>query len=197
MVSSLKDALLGAGLKAPEPKIRKPKPNRGPRHQAKSHKPGPKAAQGQTANQKPTKLTDEEFSLAAAYKARTSQEQRERDLAKRKKEAAAKARKERIAKVLELIEGKVLNDEKAEESRYFEYSKKIRRIYVTPEQQAALNAGELGVVQNKGTYKLVPVDVARAVLEAAPEFLALLVDPNEPTEELNPETDLEPAPPAS
>ncbi len=182
MVSSLKDALLGAGVKAPDPKPKKARTHAGKRHEGK-----PKLqakSKGRPAQHRPAAkpLTDEEFSLAAAYKARTSQEQRERDLAKRKKEAAAKARRERVAKVVSLIDGKVLNNPDAEESRYFEYSKKIRRIYVTVEQQDAINQGQLGVVQHKGTYKLVLAEVAREVAKVAPEFLALLVDPEEQAE---------------
>lgn len=192
MVSSLKDALLGAGVKAPEPKPKQARPNTGQRHDGKPRRKGPRPAKPPQDKPASKPLSDEEFSLAAAYKARTSQEQRERDLAKRKKEAEAKARRERLAKVLALIEGKVLNDADAEESRYFEYSRKIRRIYVTPEQQEALNAGQLGVVQNKGTYKLVPADVARDVAKVAPEFLALLVDPSDTAEPLDPSADSAP-----
>lgn len=183
MVSSLKDALLGAGLKAPEPKKKPQKPHR----PTQAGKPKPNAS----AKSKPKRpkldakalQSDENVSLAAAYKARTAQEQRERDLAKRKKQAEAKAKRERIQAVLKLIEGKTLNREDAEESRYFEYARKIRRVYVTAEQQEQLNSGELGVVQSKGRYYIVAAAIAKAVQEAAPEFLALLQAPENGTEE--------------
>ncbi len=189
MVSSLKDALLGAGLKAPEPKKKHQKPIR-PVHAGK-----PKSGTSAKPKPKRPKLDakalqcDENVSLAAAYKARTAQEQRERDLAKRKKEAEAKAKRERIQAVLKLIDGKALNRDDAEESRYFEYARKIRRVYVTAEQQEQLNAGELGVVQSKGRYYIVAAEVAKAVQEAAPEFLALLQVPEDGTAKPEPVPD--------
>jgi uncharacterized protein YaiL (DUF2058 family) len=45
-------------------------------------------------------------------------------------------------------------------------------------QLAALNAGELGVVQQGGRYLLVSRDIAEQVRDIDPHQLALLVDPN-------------------
>ena len=178
MVSSLKDALLGVGFKAPEPKAKPvhkgPKP---PHHKSKSPAKKPKKPAKAPKPSAKDLMEDENLSLAAAYKARSSQEQRERDLAKRKKEQEAAAKRARLEKVRALIEGKALNVADAEESRYFEYARKIRRIYVTAEQQQGLNEGRLGVVQLKGSYTLVVAEIAREVQAVAPELVALLQAP--------------------
>ena len=51
-----------------------------------------------------------------------------------------------------MLEGKALNLADAEHVRHFEYGGKIKRVHVTPEQLAALNRGELGVLQQDGRY---------------------------------------------
>jgi len=62
-----------------------------------------------------------------------------------------------------LLEGKSLNDAGAEIARHFNYGGKIKRVYVTADQLKALNAGELGVLQQNGRYLL----VTAAVLDEA------------------------------
>jgi uncharacterized protein YaiL (DUF2058 family) len=51
-------------------------------------------------------------------------------------------------------------------------------VYVDAAQLAALNAGELGVVQQGGRYLVVEKTVIEELRGIAPEFIALLVDPN-------------------
>jgi uncharacterized protein YaiL (DUF2058 family) len=78
----------------------------------------------------------------------------------------------------ELIAGKGLNAADAEFVRHFEYGGKIKRIHVTADQLKALNAGELGVLQQDGRYLLV---TAALLAEAEAIFapaVALKVDPN-------------------
>lgn len=193
MVSSLKDALLQAGLKPapkPEPEARQ-RPEHGRPAGGKARQFGqgrPKAGQPQSgkpaAHGKPRKprvdpqaLVDaEQVSLAAAYKARQQAEQREQAQAKREREAAAAAKRARQAAAEKLLEGQSLNLAEAEDSRYFEYGRKIRRLYVTPEQNQALTDGQLGIVQMKGRFHLVSADTARAIRDAAPEYFALLLE---------------------
>jgi uncharacterized protein YaiL (DUF2058 family) len=62
--------------------------------------------------------------------------------------------------------------------RNFEYGGKIRRVHVDAAQLAALNAGELGVVQQAGRYLLVTRAIAEQVRAIDAHLLALLVDPN-------------------
>jgi len=71
----------------------------------------------------------------------------------------------------------------AEIARHFEYGGKIKRIYVTEAQLKALNAGELGVVQNDGRYVLVDAaTLAQAEGIFAPA-VALKIDPNAPAQD--------------
>ena len=121
--------------------------------------------------------------LAKAYAIRAQKEKDERIEAERLKQEQARLRREAKARVEELLKDKSLNDPNAEIARHFPYGGKIKRIYVNAEQLKALNAGELGVVQQNGRYLLVTSDVlaeAEAIFAAA---VALKVDPNATAEE--------------
>ena len=193
MTNSLRDQLLGLGFKtAPKPE-RKPEhkpaaktpsqdePRRGgkPVHADKrsARKPGPPA----TASHKPAQQkarTREDIDLAKAYAIRAQREKDERIEAERLKQEEARKRREAKAKLAEFIAGKGLNAVDAEFVRHFEYGGKIKRIHVTADQLKALNAGELGVLQQDGRYLLV---TAALLAEAEAIFapaVALKVDPN-------------------
>ena len=99
------------------------------------------------------------------------------------KQEEARLRREAKAKLEAFLKDKALNDAEADIARHFPYGGKIKRIYVNAEQLKALNAGELGVVQQNGRYLLVTSDVlaeAEAIFAAA---VALKVDPNATAEE--------------
>src|SRR5574343_838791 len=171
MSDSLKDQLLGLGFKpAPKPE-RRPTPKPSP-HPARS---GSKAGHGRG---KP-RPSAEEMDLAKAFALRSAQEKREREQAEREKQEKALAKKQAKEAVARLLEGKALNSESAEIARHFMYGGKIKRVYVTPEQLTALNAGELGVVQFNGRYCLVSKDVTLAVRDLLPALVALYCDGNE------------------
>ena len=171
MSDSLKDQLLGLGFKpAPKPE-RRPTPKPSP-HPARS---GSKAGHGRG---KP-RPSAEEMDLAKAFALRSAQEKREREQAEREKQEKALAKKQAKEAVARLLEGKALNSESAEIARHFMYGGKIKRVYVTPEQLTALNAGELGVVQFNGRYCLVPKDVALALRDLLPALVALYCDGSE------------------
>jgi uncharacterized protein YaiL (DUF2058 family) len=68
-----------------------------------------------------------------------------------------------------------LNKAEADLVRNFEYAGKIRRIHVDAAQLAALNAGELGVVQHAGRYLLVSRETAEQLREIDAGHVALLV----------------------
>jgi uncharacterized protein YaiL (DUF2058 family) len=207
MTDSLRDQLLGLGFKpAPKPE-RKPehkpehrprqgkphagKPNPGkpsagkpshaqPRHGRQGGPQGGKPAQAQGA-QKPR--SREDIDLAKAYAIRAQREKDERIEAERLKQEEARLRREARAKLDELLKDKGLNDPAAEIARHFPYGGKIKRIYVTADQLKALNAGELGVVQQNGRYLLV---TAALLAEAEAVFapcVALKVDPDAPAED--------------
>lgn len=173
MSDSLKDQLLGLGFKpAPKPERRPaPKPSSRPTRS------GPQAGQG---HGKPlAKSNSEEMDLAKAFALRNAQEKREREQAEREKQEKALAKKQAKEAVARLLEGKALNSETADIARHFMYGGKIKRVYVTPDQLTALNAGELGLVQFNGRYCLVSKDITLAVRELLPALVALYCDGNE------------------
>ena len=193
MITTLRDQLLGLGFKdAPKPE-RKPdkKPMHGKPAQGEQRrggkpvrpdnrpprKPGPQAASPQKpAQNKPR--TREDIDLAKAYAIRAQREKDERIEAERLKQEEARKRREAKAALAELIAGKGLNAADAEHVRHFEYGGKIKRIHVTADQLKALNAGELGVLQQDGRYLLVSAELlAQAEAIFAPA-VALKVDPN-------------------
>lgn len=168
MSDSLKDQLLGLGFKpAPESK-RRP----APKHPSRS---GSNAGPDRGKPRSSAAGMD----LAKAFALRGAQEKREREQAEREKQEKALAKKQAKAAAARLLEGRVLNSDVAEIARHFMYGGKIKRVYVTPEQLVALNAGQLGVVQFNGRYCLVGKDTALAVRELLPSLVALYCDGSE------------------
>jgi uncharacterized protein YaiL (DUF2058 family) len=108
---------------------------------------------------------------------RAQTEAGERKRAEQEAAEQARLRRERKQKIQQLLAGNTLNKADADQPRNFEYGGKIRRIYVDAAQLAALNAGELGVVQQGGRYVLVNRDIAEQVKAIDARQLALLVDP--------------------
>ena len=139
--------------------------------------PGPAAAR---AGQPKPARSREEMDLAKAYAIRAQKEKDERIEAERLKQEEARLRREAKAKVDELLKGKSLNDAAADIARHFPYGGKIKRIHVNAEQLKALNAGELGVVQQNGRYVLVASAVLTEAEALFPACVALKVDPDAP-----------------
>lgn len=195
MSDTLRDQLLGLGFK-PVPKPA-PKPAARPPHKAKG-RPERERPQGRKADgrsegaqrksgdargrggNKPR--SREDIDLAKAYAIRAQREKDERIEAERVKQEEARLRREARAKLAALVQGKALNREEADIARHFEYGGKIKRIYVTSEQLQALNAGELGVLQNNGRYLLVAAAVLAEAEAVFAPAVALKVDPDAPAE---------------
>ena len=179
MTDSLRDQLLGLGFKpvpkpAPKPKQAVPaskgKQGHVPRRDGKGAPPKRKSQSG-------------EMDLGKAYAMRAEKEKADRIEAERQRQEEARLRREAREKLATFLEGKSLNAVDAEIARHFDYGGKIKRIYVNEAQLKALNAGELGVVQNNGRYLLVEAAVlaqAEAVFAAA---VALKVDPDAPAQD--------------
>ena len=169
MSESLRDQLLKSGLAKPvreEPRGNQSKPRQTGKPHGNAGRPAaPRREQG-------------EIDLAKAYAIRAQNEAGERKRAQQAAEEAARLRRERKQKIQQLLDGVVLNKADTELVRNFEYGGKIRRIHVDAAQLAALNAGELGVVQQAGRYLLVTRDIAEQVRAIDAHQLALLVDPH-------------------
>lgn len=121
---------------------------------------------------------DGEIDLAKAYAIRAQTDATERRRLEAEAAELARVRKEKKRKVEELLKGKALNLADADQVRHFPYGEKIRRVHVDAAQLVAINAGELGVVQQGGRYLVVDKAVITELQTLAPEFIALLVDPN-------------------
>ena len=187
MSDSLRDQLLGLGFK-PAPKPER-KPERKPQHAAGKPPHGAKPQHGKPAHKggkphaRPPAKSREDIDLAKAYAIRAQKEKDERIEAERLKQEEARKRREAKAALATFLEGKGINDANAEIARHFEYGGKIKRIYVNEAQLKALNAGELGVVQQDGRYLLVDAaTLAHAEALFAPA-IALKVDPNAPAQD--------------
>ena len=168
MSESLRDQLLKSGLVKQIREEKRGNDARGrPSGKPQGHggKPAPRRSQ-------------EEIDLAKAYAIRAQTEANERKRAQQEAEEQARLRRERKQKIQQLLDGKALNKAETELVRNFEYGGKIRRIHVDAAQLSALNAGELGVVQQAGRYLLVAREIAEQVRAIDAHLLALLVDPD-------------------
>lgn len=181
MADSLRDLLLKSGIvkqvydnkpKAPPQVARPPYKGNKPAHGASKASPSQKSA-------RPPRENNGEMDLAKAYAIRAQTEASERKRIEQEAAEVARLRRERKAKIQQLLEGNVLNKAEADQPRNFEYGGKIRRVHVDEAQLAALNSGELGVVQQAGRYFLVTRDIAEQVRAIDAHQLALLVDPGQ------------------
>ncbi|HEX7991736.1 MAG TPA: DUF2058 family protein [Stenotrophomonas sp.] len=193
MSDNIRDQLLGLGFKpAPKPE-RKPEVRRDGRPQGKpgqgrpqqagnkpAHAGKPGQGRPQSGPRKPR--SQEDIDLAKAYAIRAQKEKDERIQAEQAKQEEARLRREARAKLDELIKDKGLNDPNADIARHFPYGGKIKRVYVNAEQLKALNAGELGVLQQNGRYLLVTAEVLAQAEQVFAQSVALKVDPNAPAD---------------
>ncbi len=196
MSLSLRDQLAQLGFKQskPEPKDAARKPGAGARAEqagrrgerrggpagkgpAEQNAGGRPARSGKPAGARPPRA---EMDLGKAYALRAQKEKEERIAAERERQEAARLRREARAALAAFLAGKTLNVADAEIARHFEYGGKIKRIYVTAEQLRALNAGELGVLQNDGRYLLVDAATLAEAERIFAPAVALKVDPNAP-----------------
>ncbi len=165
-----------AGKGAPSPRPQDGKAAGKPRTSPGS-RPAPHAERGPRRSGRGS-----EMDLGKAYALRAQKEKDERIEAERQKQEAARLRREARARLAEYLRDKALNAADAELTRHFEYGGKIKRVHVTAEQLKALNAGELGVVQNEGRYLLVTAAVLAEAQQLFAPAIALKVDPDAPAE---------------
>jgi Uncharacterized protein conserved in bacteria len=179
MADSLRDQLLKSGIVKQVQTNRAADRSRDDRRSA-SPPPG-KPARGKShapsQASRPPRQSQEDIDLAKAYAIRAQTEASERKRAEQEVAEQARLRRERKLKIQQLLDGKTLNKAEADQPRNFEYGGKIRRVHVDAAQLTALNAGELGVVQQGGRYLLVSREIAEQVRNIDARQLALLVDP--------------------
>ncbi|MDX1433848.1 MAG: DUF2058 family protein [Gammaproteobacteria bacterium] len=78
------------------------------------------------------------------------------------------ANQARRAQIARLLEEHALKSEQQDIPYHFIRGKRIKRIYVSAEQRAALVAGEIVVVALEGSHYLLATDAAQQLLEIAP-----------------------------
>jgi|SRR5690348_1767591 uncharacterized protein YaiL (DUF2058 family) len=172
MADSLRDQLLKSGI------VKQVQQDRSREQKRPVSQPSGKTARKSgKPPARPTGQSQQDIDLAKAYAIRAQTEARERKRIEQEAAEQARLRRERKLKIQQLLEGRTLNKAEADQPRNFEYGGKIRRVHVDAAQLAALNAGELGVVQQAGRYLLVSRDIAEQVRALDPHHLALLVDP--------------------
>lgn len=149
-MGSLKDQLLKAGLAPKKPK-QKPK---------KTKTPTP--PKNKRAKVGEATLRAQRAMLAKAKKDKKLNEQRVKDAEKKAK----------IAEIKQLIDQSKLDRKEGETAYHFTYAKKVKKIYVTEEQQTLLSKGKIGIVTlGNDQYFLVPKDVAEKILEREQNFV--------------------------
>lgn len=166
MADSLRDQLLKSGIVKQVRDEKRPSQQRG------------KGGHGNAGKSKPSRDAAE-IDLARAYAIRARDEAAERKRAEQEAAERARVKRERKAEIQKLLEGQSLNKPEADQARHFEYGGKIRRVYVDAAQLVALNAGELGVIQQAGRYILVTREVAEQIRQIDAGVVALLPQPGE------------------
>ena len=192
MSDSLRDQLLGLGFK-PAPKAvrnaerrpeRKPPAAAGSSVQATPSRRDPRPPPRKSGHGTRPARTREDIDLAKAYAIRAQREKDERIEAERVRQEEARQRREARARLAEFLAGRALNaGDAADHVRHFQYGGKIKRIHVTASQLKALNAGELGVVQQDGRYLLVDAETLAQCERLFAPAIALKVDPDAPAGE--------------
>ncbi|MDX1572165.1 MAG: DUF2058 family protein [Xanthomonadales bacterium] len=118
--------------------------------------------------------------LAAAYAAREQAEAAER---MRKKEEEARRRKinARLAELIKRVQR--VPDDSADVARYFEHHGRIRKLYVSAEQQQQLNAGEAAIVHVRGRYHVVAGGILEEIARLKPEAIAWHLGDADPSDD--------------
>ena len=83
-------------------------------------------------------------------------------------------RKAILAQIKQLVETSRLSRDGGEQPYQFAHSKKIKKIYVTDEQQRRLVAGQLAIVVLDELYELVPLKVAEKIAQRDESYVVVV-----------------------
>jgi len=112
-----------------------------------------------------------EIPLDRAWALREKAEQREAEQARQRKQAEDRRRREINLKIRAIVESLRRNDPQADVARNFMFRGRIRKLYVTAEQNRALTAGELGLVYLTGGYHVLDAEALEAVRAIDPQHV--------------------------
>ncbi len=164
MAKSLQEQLLSAGLVKPKQATQiKQEKRKDAKHQPKKQAPEPTPAQ------------------RAAEAARAQKAARDRELNRQRQMDAE--RRAIAAQVDQIVEGHRIETAGGEIGHQFVVRSKIKKMYVTAEQHAALVSGALAVVRFRQGYALVDKATAERVAERDRRSVALHHDGSTPVEE--------------
>jgi uncharacterized protein YaiL (DUF2058 family) len=166
MGDSLQDQLLALGLAKDKP------PKRGKKKAAR--RPGGRPPQVRKASG--------EMSLDKAWALREKEEKRSAEQRRVRKIEEDRKRREINKAIKAIVEANRANRADAEVARNFLYRERIRKVYVTPEQNRALASGELGLVYLSGGYHVLAAEHVEAVRKIAADHVVDLGG-DEPEEE--------------
>lgn len=153
MADSLQDQLRALGLANEQQRERGGRKNARKSGKAARQRPG----------REPGPRSDAELSLDQAYALREREEQRQAQQARDRKRAEERRRREINDSIRAIVEAHRLNRDDAEIARNFMFRGRIRKLYVTPEQQQALSEGRLGIVYLSGSYHVLASEHLDAV----------------------------------
>ena len=153
MADSLQDQLRALGLA--KQSERRERPRRG-------KKPPAPARRGAAGSEIP---------LDKAWALREKAEQSAADKARKRKQAEDRRRREINQRIREVVDAQRLNVAEADVARHFMFRGRIRKLYVTPEQNRSLTAGELGLVYLTGGYHVLAPAALEAVRAIDPEHV--------------------------
>ncbi len=181
MMGSLQDQLIKAGL-ADESQAKKTTKSRKRKPNKAKTKPQTKA---QTGSKKgAASKGGKGMSLAAAYAARAKSDKDQKVLSGKRKQMEDERRRKVNLQLKEIILPAAKNNPEAEIERYLEFKGKIRKLYVTSEQQDALNDGDLGIVYLQGRHYIVEPELVEQVRAIQADNVSL--DPKDVTSKEKP-----------
>lgn len=169
MAASLKDQLLKAGI-VDEKKAKQATQQK--KKQAKKAKQARKSGVAVDDNDQQDRLEKERLA------------KQERDKALNKQRDEERAQKARLAEVRQLVERhSVALSESAEVAYNFVHDTKVKRIYVTEQQQKELVRGQLAIAIMEESYRLVPDKAAERIEMRLPELVIRITPEEEPDED--------------
>lgn len=187
MANSLRDQLLKAGLvteaqleKAQQPP---PKPKAAA---ARPQQPRPEqrpAARSPTPQRQPERKVarpqSESSDLAQFYAARAAAERAERLEAEQRQRELAARRKQTREQVAQLVNAHLQNVDDAEIRYNFVVGNNIKYLYVTEQQQHDLADGKLAITFQAGKRCLIPVAIAEQIRALDPEKIVIINTPED------------------
>jgi uncharacterized protein len=160
MGNSLRDELLKAGLVGQERLEKRRRPKRG------------KARPANKREQSSTPPAVEQTSIPAGHVLRENRRRTARfvrDPTLGGGSVAESARKALRRKIQELVQSERLNDPEAGVAYHFVKGKRIKRIYVTADQRAQLEAGTIVIAALEGNHHLLTRQACEQLLALAPQ----------------------------